>query len=142
MRRRCFECLRTSLLFFTGLVLALRLGFEARLPLLHALACRYFDEDAVLPFALLGGASLTLWLGAAMALQHPDRPDVHTLVARLLRKDGSYVWVEMVTRASTDDDSGEVVEVMMSTRDLTAYVGEDGFPELRGRVAPALASAT
>ncbi len=77
----------------------------------------------------------------AMALQDPARPTVHTLVARLQRQDGSYVWVEMVTRASVDDESGEVIEVVMSTRDLTAYVTEDGFPELKGRVAPALANA-
>ena len=80
MRSRSGVCFRSSLLFFCGLVAALRLGFAARLPLLTALARRCFDANAMLPFALLGGASLTIWLGLAMAIQH------HPLGRRLLQR--------------------------------------------------------
>ncbi len=78
----------------------------------------------------------------AMAMEHASLADVHTLVARLRRKDDAYVWVEMITRAERDSESGLIVEIAMTTRDLTPYVMSDGFPELKGRVAAALATTS
>jgi len=69
-RHRFFRCLCTALSFFAALTLCLRIGFEAKLPLVHPLALLFFDADATLPFALLGGASVTTWLSFAMAIQH------------------------------------------------------------------------
>ena len=76
---RTAECAWSSLLFFVLLSTALRLGFEGKLPLVHTYATIYFDEDATIPFALIGAASVTVALGAAMALQH------HPLGRQLLR---------------------------------------------------------
>ena len=78
-RARGVQCLRAALLVFGALTLALRVGLTARVPLLHGVAARFFDAEAIVPFALLGGASVTVWLGVAMALQH------HPLGRRLLR---------------------------------------------------------
>jgi len=80
LRARGVQCLRAALLVFGALTLALRVGLTARLPLVRGVAARFFDAEAVVPFALLGGASVTVWLGVAMALQH------HPLGRRLLRR--------------------------------------------------------
>jgi PAS domain S-box-containing protein len=39
-----------------------------------------------------------------------------TVAYRLRRKDHEYIWVETTTRVITDEDSGEVVEIVCSTR--------------------------
>jgi len=69
-RRRFVRCLVTALLCFGALTLALRLAFAAKLPVITSLALLFFDEDATLPFALVGGLSVTTWLSFAMAIQH------------------------------------------------------------------------
>ena len=79
-RHRFTECLCTALVCFGALTVALRAGFTARLPLVHPFALLFFDSDATLPFALVGGASVTAWLSLAMAIQH------HPLGRRLLHR--------------------------------------------------------
>jgi PAS domain S-box-containing protein len=42
----------------------------------------------------------------------------HTVAYRLRRRDSQYVWVETTTRVIADEDTGEVMEIVCSTRAL------------------------
>jgi PAS domain S-box-containing protein len=42
----------------------------------------------------------------------------HTVTYRLRRRDSEYVWVETTTRVIADEDSGDVMEIVCSTRAL------------------------
>ncbi|MCC5947174.1 MAG: PAS domain S-box protein [Nitriliruptoraceae bacterium] len=48
-----------------------------------------------------------------------DAPDPGIVTYRLRRKDGSYCWVEVIGRALTDPDTGEVRAIQCTTRDIT-----------------------
>jgi PAS domain S-box-containing protein len=46
-------------------------------------------------------------------------PDIYTVSYRIRRKDGSYIWFETTSRSVRDPDSGNVVELMAVSRDIT-----------------------
>jgi PAS domain S-box-containing protein len=48
-----------------------------------------------------------------------------TLVFRQRRQDGSYIWVEAAVRGVTDPESGEIIELQASTRDVSERVRAD-----------------
>ena len=46
-------------------------------------------------------------------------PDLYSLVFRIRRKDGNYLWIETTSRAVRDPATGQVVEIQCSSRDIT-----------------------
>jgi PAS domain S-box-containing protein len=50
---------------------------------------------------------------------HPVLPDTDPSILRMRRVDGFSVWVEMVTRAIQDEQTGEVASVQASTREIS-----------------------
>lgn len=48
-----------------------------------------------------------------------EQPDISTVSYRIRRKDGSYIWFETTSRSLRDPDSGNVVELMAVSRDIT-----------------------
>ncbi len=48
-----------------------------------------------------------------------DLPAADTTVFRLRRKDGAYTWVEASSRVVRDEASGELIEIQVSTRDIS-----------------------
>lgn len=70
-----------------------------------------------------------------------DAPDVTTAVYRVRRRDGRYVWFETVSRAIRE--RGEVVEILCSSRDVTAreterLAHEDDHDDLRAQIQQVL----
>jgi PAS domain S-box-containing protein len=56
-----------------------------------------------------------------------ERPDTYTAGYRIRRKDGSYTWFETTSRTVRNPDTGEVLEIVTVSRDITELtVGPDG----------------
>jgi PAS domain S-box-containing protein len=47
-----------------------------------------------------------------------EQPVVHTVRYRMLRKDGSYLWVETASHALRNTETGEIDEILAITRDI------------------------
>lgn len=103
--------------------------------------CLWASEGASrllgLPASALVGQSLFDLLHPddlrAGAMVHPERPDEHLITARLRRGDGAWLWAELHTRAQRDRDTHQITEVVVSTRELTPWVGANGLPDLARR---------
>jgi PAS domain S-box-containing protein len=48
-----------------------------------------------------------------------ERPDIYTVAYRIRRKDGSYTWFETTSRTVRDPNTGEVLEIITVSRDIT-----------------------
>jgi PAS domain S-box-containing protein len=48
-----------------------------------------------------------------------ERPDTHTVVYRIRRKDGSYTWFETTSRTVRNPETDEVLEIIAVSRDVT-----------------------
>lgn len=48
-----------------------------------------------------------------------DRSDIDTVVYRIRHRDGHYLWLETTSHSIRDPDTGEVVELQTSSRDVT-----------------------
>ena len=48
-----------------------------------------------------------------------ERPDTYTVAYRIRRKDGSYTWFETTSRTIRDPDTGQVLEIIAVSRDIT-----------------------
>jgi diguanylate cyclase (GGDEF)-like protein/PAS domain S-box-containing protein len=80
----------------------------------------YTQEEMVgkLPPELVPPEDLPIVL---QAFQNVLRPDFvsHFVTARIIRKDGSHVWVESIARIIRDPDTDQPVEFVMVWRDIT-----------------------
>src|SRR3712207_6166105 len=47
------------------------------------------------------------------------RPDTYTVAYRIRRKDGSYTWFETTSRTVRDPNTGEVLEIITVSRNIT-----------------------
>jgi PAS domain S-box-containing protein len=48
-----------------------------------------------------------------------ERPDTYTVAYRIRRRDGSYIWFETTSRTVRDSNTGEVLEIVTVSRDIT-----------------------
>ena len=48
-----------------------------------------------------------------------ERPDTYTVAYRIRRKDGSYIWFETTSRTVREAETGEVLEIITVSRDVT-----------------------
>lgn len=80
------------------------------------------------PEELLGQSAYDLFHPddfAAITASHADvldAPDVSTVVYRIRHRTGHYVWFETTSHTVRDADTGEIVEIQTSSRDVTPRV--------------------
>ncbi|ARV62805.1 diguanylate cyclase [Nostocales cyanobacterium HT-58-2] len=48
-----------------------------------------------------------------------DLPDIYTITHRARHKDGRYIWIEATVRAIRDPETGQILEMQVSSRDIT-----------------------
>lgn len=48
-----------------------------------------------------------------------DLPDIYTITHRARHKDGHYIWIEATVRAIRDPETGQILEMQASSRDIT-----------------------